>query len=118
ISYAENLEEDGTFGDAARRAWERAKEEWEAYSKRDLASSWGYAIHLADLESYRNQIDDLKRQLEELLPGEYEKIRQEKLAKLPSKVRAAVEKKPEDRTPEESQDAMNAEPETKVTWEE
>lgn len=118
ISYAETLEEDGVFGDAAKRAWERAATEWRDYSKRDLASSWGYAIHLYDLEDYRNQIKNLQEKLEELLPGQFDEIKQEKLAKLPPDVRKAVEKKPADRTPEESQVAMNAEGQTKVTWEE
>ena len=47
INYADNLEEDGTFGDTAKAAWENASEEWMRYASRDLNTSYGYTVQLA-----------------------------------------------------------------------
>ncbi len=118
INYADNLEEDGTFGDAAKTAWENAAAEWQAYSKRDLASSYGYSVHLEDLERFRGQIDDLKTKMEALLPGTQQKLIEEKRAKLSEAERTALDKKYSERDPEEGQLASNAEIKAKVTWEE
>ncbi|MCC7085405.1 MAG: hypothetical protein IT427_10400 [Pirellulales bacterium] len=118
ISYAENLEEDGVIGDQAKTAWENAAASWDAYKKRDLMTSYGYSVHLEDLEALRGQIESLGKKLEDLLPGERESIFQEKRAKLSEAQRAILDKKPAERTADESQIGYAFEQQTKVTWEE
>ncbi|HTQ38035.1 MAG TPA: hypothetical protein VMJ32_03355, partial [Pirellulales bacterium] len=118
INYADNLEVEGTFGDSAKAAWENASEEWVRYANRDLNTSYGYTVRLWDLEIFRKQAEDLKQQLEKLLPGQMEKIHQAKLAALTEDERRALAKKPTDRSPDENAAANAAEGKTKVTWEE
>jgi hypothetical protein len=118
INYADNLEEDGTFGDTAKAAWENASEEWMRYAGRDLNTSYGYTVQLGDLELLRKQIDDLNKQLEKLLPGQMEKLHKAKLAALSDEERQALNKNPMQRTRDEANTANAAEAKTKVTWEE
>jgi hypothetical protein len=118
INYADNLEEEGTFGDTAKTAWENAAEEWLRYANRDLNTSYGYTIRLADFESLHQQIDDLNQTLEKQLPGEMEKIHQSKLATLTEEERRALDKNPRERSQDESTTANAAQAKTKVTWEE
>ncbi len=73
-------------------------------------------MRLADYDSLHQQIDDLKKNLESKLPGEMEKIHQEKVAALKEDEKAALEKKPQVRSQEEIGLAMSAEGKTKVTW--
>ncbi len=116
INYADNLEDEGTFGDTAKTAWENAAEEWMRYANRDLNTTYGYTVRLADYDGLRQQIDDLKKTLESKLPGEMEKIHQEKIAALKDDERQALEKKPQLRSQEEAGLAMSAAGKTKVTW--
>jgi hypothetical protein len=117
INYADNLEEEGTFGDTAKTAWNNALEEWKRYASRDLNTTYGYTVRLWDLELLRGQIADLKQKMEKLMPGQMEKLHQTKLAMLTADERQALDKEPSKRTSDESTTAMAAENKTKVTWE-
>jgi hypothetical protein len=118
INYADNLEEEGTFGDTAKTAWENALEEWLRYANRDLNTSYGYTVRLGDFEEFQRRISELEQHLEKRLPGEKEKIHQTKLNSLTADERRALEKNPIQRSPEEANAANSAEGKTKVTWEE
>jgi hypothetical protein len=116
INYADNIEVEGTFGDTAKTAWENASEEWLRYANRDLNTSYGYTVRLADLEPTRKQMDDLQQQLEKLAPGQKDKLRQAKVAALSEEERKALDKDPLKRNNDESALASNATPKTNVTW--
>lgn len=118
IYYAETLEDEGTFGEAAKAGWENAAHEWEDYVKRDLQTSYGYTVRLVDLDDFRKQIDELQQQIEKLAPGEMAKLKGEKLAKLSKEERAALDKPAVDRTQEEANLANNAQEKISVTWQE
>jgi hypothetical protein len=118
INYADTLEEDGTFGDAARAAWETAAREWRAYSQRQLETSHSYTVALYDLEGFRARIKQLQDQIETLQPGERDKIKAEKRASLTDAERVALAKPAGDRTPDEITLANQAENKIEVTWQE
>jgi hypothetical protein len=118
ITYAETLEEEGVIGNEAKTAWQNAAESWSKYINRDLQSSYGYSVQIANLELFRNQIADKEKQLQELLPGTFEEIQKEKREKLTDTEKAALAKQPAERTSEEASIAYNAEQLSKVSWEE
>ena len=74
--YAETLEDEGTFGDTAKDAWENAAAEWEKYRNRDISTSYSYFVRLVDLEVFRQQLADNQKN-SRFVPGEMEKAKQE-----------------------------------------
>lgn len=118
MNYAETLEEEGTFGDTAKDAWERAAAEWKKYKQRDLSTSYSYTVHLEDLEEFRKDLDELQNKLEALLPGEMEKAKQAARAKLADDERAALDKPLRERNSDEQNTASMAELKSNVTWNE
>ncbi len=118
INYADTLEDEGTFGETAKAQWQNAAHEWQSYSYRDLPTSYGYTVRLIDLELSKQQIKNLHDQIDKLVPGEYEKIKEEKRTKLTPEERAAYDKPRDKRTPEENKLAGEADGKTTVTWDE
>jgi hypothetical protein len=124
INYAEQRQLDGRFVDVkadrpqTRRAWETARGDWLEYGRRVLPTTFGISIRLEDLESQQDLADDLRKKLEDMLPGVREKLRGDKIAVLPKNIGDAI------RTPrdERSQDqlALASEHEYKVAvgWDE
>jgi hypothetical protein len=123
INYSETRQVEGRFIEPlerqeTKRSWERASFEWIEYGRRVLPTTFGISIRLEDLESQQDLAQELRGKLEAMLPGVREKLREEKIAKLPANVRDAV------RTPrmERSQDqlALAGEHEHKVAvgWDE
>ena len=53
INYGKALEEDGTFGTAARRAWELAGDEMRRFAMREIPTSWNVPIRLGLQEAER-----------------------------------------------------------------
>ncbi len=121
INYADTIEEEGALQeneDQAKGAWENAAREWQLYSDRELPTPYGYTVRLNQLEEYQAKIKDSEAQLEKLLPGERDGIRQSKIAKLTTDERHALEKKRSERTADEYNVASLAEVKTNVSWEE
>jgi hypothetical protein len=118
ITYAETLEEEGVIGNEAKTAWQNAAESWGEYIKRDLQSSYGYSVQIANLEMFRGDIEKHEKALKELLPGTYEEIQKEKREKLTDTEKAVLAKQPAERTADETNIAYNAEQLSKVTWDE
>jgi hypothetical protein len=102
ISYAEALEEDGTFGEVAKTAWRKAADSWTSYSNRDLPSRYNFPIRLNEKEVYVERSKKAQAELEKLAPpGEREKILAEKLDALSSQERAAYDTPDARRSPEQ-----------------
>jgi len=118
IHYGETMEEEGTFGEKAKGAWENAHQEWNRFSSRDLSTAYNYTVQLRDLESVRSDMNDAKQKLEKLMPGQFQKIHQTKISKLSDDERKALEKSPKERSAEENNLAATADYKTKATWDE
>lgn len=109
IKYAEALEQDGTFGEQARLAWQRGGAEWKDYGLREFATASGQRYRLADLEMTETRLDEVIAELQALAPGLRERLQQQKLARLPGEQRRAYETNPLARTDEEKRLAAAAE---------
>jgi hypothetical protein len=97
VNYAEDLEEEGTFGEVAKNSWKKAADAWTELSNRDLPTLSNVFIRLGDKEEYIEKSRVAQAELEKLTPpGLREKIKQEKLASLTEVERESYE------TPEES----------------
>ncbi|MGA2067005.1 MAG: hypothetical protein ABSG86_18645 [Thermoguttaceae bacterium] len=116
--YAEALEKDGEFGDAAVRAWKEAADEWQKYGDRDMPTSYGVTLRLNDQEMYERQARQAAAELDKLAPGRREKIAREKRAALARAEIAACDTPAEKRTPEQIRLAAQAEPRLAVTHDE
>ncbi|MEX1223571.1 MAG: hypothetical protein WEA31_03405 [Pirellulales bacterium] len=112
------IEEEGVFGERARQAWQAGSEAWDDFARRRLPSTLGFAIALGDLEKHRELEQGLLAELDALAPGVRDEIIAEKRAALTDQQRAALDKSPADRTPDEEEYAYVAERATHVSVEE
>jgi hypothetical protein len=78
MNYAEAIEEEGTFGDKARRAWQKAAEEWRQFGKEVIEHSTGVKLQLGSQPELEKELAELRAKLDALLPGVREKIVEEK----------------------------------------
>jgi hypothetical protein len=101
ISYAEAIEEEGTFGPRAKAAWTEGDRLWRDYGKRRIQSTKGFFIALADLERERDDEAKAVAELNSLSPGLEEKLKEEGLASMTKEQRALYERMPHEPTPEE-----------------
>ena len=99
INYGEAIENEGTFGEKARAAWELAGRLWDRYSHRDLRSSRGFMIRLAEQEKWAQDLAKLEQRLQELEPGIREKLIEERRKKLSPEQLAALKKVSGEGTP-------------------
>lgn len=80
--YADNLEKDGRFDQVAVNAWKQATREWNAFGDMAIDTSYDMKLQLNRQEEMEAaSAKDLKT-LDEMVPGEREKLRKEKLEQL------------------------------------
>ncbi len=101
INYSEAIESEGTFGEKARSAWTKAMQLWNDYGNRNLRSSRGFDIRMAELEKAASEQAELEQRLTALGPKIREELETERRAKLNAEQLAALEKSPEDRSEDE-----------------
>ena len=109
INYSVALESDSTagetprFGDVARKAWSDASKELLGFAGRDIPSIQASSgvIHLNALEELETHERAIEKQLQELLPGEFDKLFTTQKPKLTPDQIIALQKKPEKRNPGE-----------------
>jgi hypothetical protein len=77
MNYAEAIEEEGLF-DKARRAWQRAGEEWAAFGEQVIEHSTGVRLFLGSQNKLEKQVTDLRAKLNAMLPDAQKKIAEEK----------------------------------------
>ncbi len=82
INYASTIAEEGILGETAMRAWREAEGGWEEFGRRQIPTSWGHPVRLAEYEQINQDIENLVQQLDQLLPGQRERLEQEKLDSL------------------------------------
>lgn len=111
IQYSNAIEEEGTFGQDAMTAWERAEDEWLEFGQREIPISGGKKVRLTDYDYFTNRINEISAQLDELVPGARDKVIQEKREKLPAELREALDMPAEKRSMDQffkSETARNA----------
>lgn len=92
MNYANTIETEGVLDEKAQYAWRRAGEEWDTYGNRVVPTSWGIRIRLNDREAALAEAERLSDELDKLLPGLREQIKQEKIAALPKPEQVALAK--------------------------
>ncbi|MDA1054814.1 MAG: hypothetical protein O3C40_30680 [Planctomycetota bacterium] len=92
MNYANAIETEGVLDEKAQYAWRRAGESWYIYGDRVVRTSWGTLIRLNDEESARAEALRFSDELDKLVPGLRERIRQEKIAALTEPERVALAK--------------------------
>ncbi|MHB1034614.1 MAG: hypothetical protein ACYC35_04635 [Pirellulales bacterium] len=115
VFYAAALEEDGTFGEVAGAAWNKASREWQEYGARDIPTYEGTLVRLNDLEQFQEKAKKLIAALDALVPGLREKIVAEKRSTLSAEARQALDTPVEKRTSEQHVLVEQAEPKIAVT---
>jgi hypothetical protein len=116
MSYATAIEEEGYLDEQAQIAWQRAGQAWAEYGLREIPTTYGFAIRLADLDRIRAESDRYGQQLDELLPGVRAEIEAEKRAALTPEEVEAVATPELQRTEEQSQLAFAAERKSRARY--
>jgi hypothetical protein len=116
INHARALAEDGVFGDTGRDAWRLAGDEMRRYSVREIPTTWDVPIRLGLREAELARADRLAKELEELLPGQFEAIEDRNRESLTPRQRAAIAVPAMDRSEEQQQEVAAAEAALRVTW--
>jgi len=116
INYARALEEDGTFGSAARRGWEIAGDEMRRFAAREIPTTWKVPIRLGLEEAERARADRLAEEIETLLPGRFAALEEERRAALTPDQQAALAVPVMNRDERQIQLADEAERAQEVTW--
>lgn len=91
MNYAATIEEEGYLDEKAEASWKKAGEEWDVLGTRDIPTSWGVVIRLNDREKLLADNARYTKELDELVPGMRETIRQEKMAALSPKERESMD---------------------------
>lgn len=115
IQYAQALEDDGHFGETAKQAWQTAGEEWLAYGRLPIRTTRGFPVKLEDYDKNLELREQALKDLEALEPGIRERLLKEEIANLDPETRAAVNKDPEERTPEEGTLVWDARGELRIS---
>ena len=116
INYGRALEEEGTFGATARRAWELAGDEMRRFAAREIPTSWDVPIRLGLKEAEEARAERLAGELEALLPGQFAAIEAERREALTPEQEAALAVPVMDRDDEQMILARDAEEALAVSW--
>jgi hypothetical protein len=117
MNYANTIEVEGVLDEKAQYAWRRAGESWDIYGNRVVPTSWGTRIRLNDEEAARAESQRLSDELDKLVPGLREKVKQQKIDALPELERIALAKSWEEISGElEGTRKFQAENKTQVSY--
>ena len=112
MNYAEAIEEDGLW-DRARRAWQKAGEEWAVFGDQLIEHSTGVKLYLGSQKKLEKQVGELRAKLHAMLPDAKNKITEEKRKALKPDELALLDMPREKLKPEQAQ--KRAEIEAKIT---
>ena len=116
INHAQAMEQDGTFGAAAREAWKLAGDEMLKFAMREIPTSWDVPIRLGLREDELARAERIAAELEALLPGRFAALGQRLRDGLSAAQREALAMAPLDRSDQQQQLAAEAEAAVNVTW--
>ncbi len=118
INHAKAMEEDGTFGTAARSAWELAGDEMRRFATREIPTSWYVPVRLGLQEAEQTRAVKLAAELEALLPGQFAALQAKKRTMISPEQQAALDVPMADRDGKQGELAAQAEDIRMVTWKE
>jgi hypothetical protein len=118
MNYAEAIEEEGTFGDKAQRAWQDASKGWEEFGKKPIPDPDDDQLILGDLEKREGLEKQAAKALDDLDPGLREKIKKKKYDALTPEQREAYDTPAGKRNEKQQTLAMQAESQLDVSYEE
>ncbi len=98
INHAVAIEEEGEFGDAAQRAWQRGYSGWLAYGDELIPTTEEFSIRLRTLDEMRRRMEDLQSEFDELTDSLRVQMRDERIAQLSEEQREALETPVAERT--------------------
>ena len=116
VNYAKSLEEDGTFGVAARDGWKLAGDEMRRFSVREIPTSWDVPIRLGMREAELARADRLAEEMEQLLPGQLKAMEEAKRASLTPEQKEALDVPAMERTDAQRAAAQIATQSMRVDW--
>ncbi|MCA9121889.1 MAG: hypothetical protein H6822_11570 [Planctomycetaceae bacterium] len=117
MNYANTIETEGVLDEKAQYAWRRAGENWDTYGTRVVPTSWGTRIRLNDEEAALAEAQRLSNELDKLLPGLRERLKQERIDALTEAERVAMAKTWDEITGQiEGNRKQQAEQKTTVTY--
>jgi hypothetical protein len=100
VNYAGDLQKEPDFDeDFVKSTWAEAHQEWKDLGERPLASSLGVNIELNDADILPQQIKDKEAELDALLPGIRDDVREKKKASLSTELRRALDRGPDEEDP-------------------
>ena len=94
ISYAEAIEEEGVYGETAKRAWRDGGRLWKEYGEREMPSTDDFKIRLVDETKWKLEAARLRNELDALSPGIEATMKEEAQAKLTPEQRRVWESFP------------------------
>jgi hypothetical protein len=77
MNYAEAIEGEGFF-DKARRAWQKAGEEWRQFGKTAIEHSTGVKLYLGSQKELEKKVADLRAKLDAMMPDARKKVAEAK----------------------------------------
>ena len=98
FNYAEDMERDYRPDELARQAWADVHQSWDQMSRRALDSSWGITITLESYQQHLDRVQELSQELDALVPGARDKLRQEQIGRFTPLEREAWDTPAEERT--------------------
>ncbi len=98
MKYAEALQTEGTLDEPARYAWRTAARDWKKFGERNLVTTFGDTIYLTELARANSDFAKIKQEFEEFCGPAFEKLRDERIAKLTAEEIAAWTKPAIERT--------------------
>jgi hypothetical protein len=116
INHARALADDGVFGTTGRDAWKLAGEEMRRFAMREIPTSWDVPIRLGLREAEAERADRLAAELEDLLPGRFAAVAEQRRAALTDEQRAALAVDPFERDERQQRVAAEADDVLRVTW--
>ena len=114
MNYAEAIEAEGFF-DRARRAWQKASQEWREFGNTVLEHSTGVKLQLGSQRMLEKELADLRAKLDGTLPGIREKLKEEKRQALTSEERQILDMPPEQLTIDQQTQLYTIEGKVEVT---
>ncbi|MCC6126799.1 MAG: hypothetical protein IT426_17690 [Pirellulales bacterium] len=118
MNYSEAIEEEGTFGQVAKLAWQNASKAWQAFGRKKIPDPDNNDLYLADLEKREELVKKYAGELDDLDPGLREKIRRKKYEALSQEQKDALKTDLEKRTDKQHSLVSQAEAQMEVTYEE
>jgi hypothetical protein len=115
MNYSEAIEEEGTFGEKARRAWQKAAEEWRQFGNELIEHSTGVKLKLGSQPRLEKELAELRAKLDALAPGAREKVLEEKRQALSPDDRRLLDTPIAQVKPEESEKYYELEQQAKVS---